>query len=92
MERKKLLEKISKSVDLPSEPTPGQTVVEILGHCKVLIENHCGITQYSQSEICIKSKNGILAVKGNELNIAIMTHCRLVIYGCIDGIEIYRGK
>ena len=90
MKQNHLLNRISMALDLPSEPTPGQTVVELIGNRRVLIENHMGLSEYTQNEICIKSRTGSLSIKGNDLYIAKMTQCRVVICGCIDSIETQR--
>lgn len=92
MQRKTLFDKISMSMDLPSEPTPGQTVVEMFGCNRVLIENHFGITQYSTEEICINVRFGLLRINGTNLYIARMSHCRIIVCGSIDSIVTQRGK
>ena len=92
MKGKNLFDKFSMAIDLPSEPTPGQTVLELFGSSRVLIENHMGITQYNANEIRVKSKSGCLIVRGNSLYVAKMTSCQLIIRGCVECIENRRLK
>ncbi len=92
MRRNKFFDKISLSMDLPSEPTPGQPVVELFGCSRLLVENHSGITQYCSNEIHIRVRFGSLRICGSNLHIVRMSDCRLIICGCIDSIETQRGK
>ena len=39
------------SGDLPGEPLPGQSLLELTGDRQVLIENHRGVTQYSREQV-----------------------------------------
>lgn len=71
---------------------PGNAVVEIAGDRRVLIENHRGVTQYSQEQICVRVKYGQVCVCGSELTLAQMTCSRLVICGCIDSVTLLKGR
>lgn len=92
MRRNNFFDKISLSMDLPSEPIPRQPVVELFGCSRVLIENHLGITQYCNDEICIKVHFGLLRISGENLHIVRMSDCRIIICGRIDSIQTQRGR
>ena len=81
MENKKLIERLSMAMELTSEPFPGQTLVELFGTERVIIENHKGICQYSDTKICIKSLYGFVSVLGKNLYIIRMSKERLIICG-----------
>lgn len=79
--------------DLPDEPTPGQPLIEIVGDRRVLIEHHCGVTEYGRQRICVKVKFGTVCVAGQALALKRMTRGQLIISGCIDCVRLERvGK
>lgn len=84
------LERLADGVDLPSEPLPGQPIVEIAGDRRVLIENHFGVKEYSREKIGVKVKYGIVTVCGCGLELIRMTKEQLVIAGKIDGVTLTR--
>lgn len=90
--RNKIMERIPFMMDLPTESMPGQPLVELVGEGRVLIENHCGVTEYSCSEIRARVKYGQLCVSGSGLQLACMTKHQLVITGQIDSISLLRGR
>lgn len=92
MERNKLLmERLTNAADLPDAPIPGLPLIELAGDARVLMENHCGVTEYGKERICVKVKFGQVCVCGQDLNLAKMTKSQLVICGRIQSVELYRG-
>ena len=83
-------ERLLDRLDLPDEPGFGETIVEIAGHRRVLIENHQGVTQYGNCRICVKVKFGMLSVTGSGLELTRMTKDQLIVSGCINGLQIER--
>ena len=80
-------------LDLPDEPAPSQTLVEIAGYRRVLIEHHGGVTQYGSTMICVKVKYGFVSVCGQDLKLVRMSDAQLIISGCIDCVKLERvGK
>lgn len=88
----RLLERIAEEMDLPGEPIPGQSILELSGDSRVLIENHLGITQYCREKICVKVKFGHIAICGCNLEMASMTREQLIITGRIDAVTVHRRK
>lgn len=91
-QRGRILDRIALSADLPTEAVPGLPLVEIAGECRVLIENHHGVTVYGCNQINIKVNYGHLCVCGSGLELARMTKHQLVITGQIDSVSILRGR
>ena len=77
-------------LDLPEEPIPVQPLVEIAGQGRVLIEHHCGVTEYRREAICVKVKFGHIRVEGRGLELSRMTRQQLIICGCIDSVRLER--
>ena len=88
----RLLEKLADEMDLPGEPIPGQSILELAGDGRILIENHLGITQYGREKICVKVRFGSIALGGCNLELERMTREQLVITGRIDTVSIHRRK
>ena len=87
-ERKNFLDHLSVAADLQDEAIPGLPLVEILGNRRVLIEHHCGVTEYGADQICVKVKQGAIAIFGCNLELALMTKDRLIVSGCIGGVKL----
>lgn len=92
MDRKHIWNRLLVGVDLPGEVLPGVSLVEIMEDQRVLIENHSGIIGYTNTEICIKVKFGVIKVSGCNLSLARMSGQQLVITGCIDSVNLCRRK
>jgi sporulation protein YqfC len=90
MEKKRLLQRMVQAADLSSEPIPGEPLTEIFCDHSVLIENHKGVTEYSNRQICVQTKFGSINVNGCNLELAKMTDEQLIIKGNIFGIELCR--
>ena len=87
-----LLQRLTDRVDLAGEPLPGQTVVEIAGENRVLIENYCAVREYSPQRIGIRVKYGMAVVCGCNLELRRMTKDHLIISGRIDSVSLQRRK
>ena len=86
-------ERLAEGMAMSGENLPGLPLVEICGERRVLIENHRGVSRYSEDRICIRVAYGEVAVAGRGLELARMTREQLVISGCIEGVTlIRRGK
>ena len=92
MQGRNWMQKIADGVDLSGEPLPGVPVVEVAGECRVLIERHGGITEYSRERISIKVSYGNICVCGCGLELTRMTREQLVISGRIDAVQLLRRR
>lgn len=90
VQKKHWVQRLADGVDLSGEPLPGVPVVELAGECRVLIERHGGVTEYSRERICVKVRYGQVAVCGCNLELTRMTREQLVISGRIDGVQLLR--
>lgn len=92
MERNKLLmERLTNAADLQDAPIPGLPLIELAGDSRVLMEHHCGVTEYGKERICVKVKFGQVCICGQELRLAKMTKSQLIVSGRIQAVELYRG-
>jgi sporulation protein YqfC len=67
-------------------------LVELLSDTRVLVENHKGITCYGPEQISVRLKYGFLHIYGENLEIACMSSCQLVITGRILRLEPERRE
>lgn len=86
----KIWQQLADAADLTEEDLPGQSVVELLGDSRVLIEHHRGVREYSRESIGVKVKCGVVRVSGCGLELSHMTREQLVIRGQIDAITVQR--
>jgi len=92
MERdKRLLERFTEATDLQDAPIPGVPLIELAGDRRVLMENHCGVTEYGMERVCVKVKFGQVCICGKDLTLAKMTKSQLIVCGRIQSVELYRG-
>lgn len=89
---KHFVERIVTAADLYDEPIPNMPLVEIAGDRRVLIEHHCGVTQYGRCRISVRVKFGTIVINGAQLELSRMTGQQLIISGRIDGIALERSN
>lgn len=87
---RRILEHLADNADLPGEGLPGQSILELMGDSRVLIEQHRGVKEYSREKIGVKVRFGVICVCGCGLELIHMTKEQLVIRGRIDAITIQR--
>lgn len=86
-----ILGKLVLAADLQDEAIPGRPLVEIIDHCRVLIENHSGVKEYGNTLIRVKVRFGSICVCGCNLELAKMTKGQLIISGQIEAVQLCRG-
>ena len=85
-----LWQRLTQEANLSLESIPGQSVVEITGDHRVLVENHFGVKVYRQEKIMVKVKNGYVTICGCCLELLRMTKEQLVICGEIHSVSMQR--
>lgn len=85
-----LLSRLTEDLELPGEILPGQSLVELVGDSRVLVENHQGVTEYSRCRIGAAVSFGRVLVCGENLELARMTQRQLVITGRVEAVTLMR--
>ncbi len=88
--RGRIWDTIADSADLPGETIPGQSILELMGDNRILIEQHRGVTEYSREKIGVKLKFGTVCICGCGLELTHMSREQLVIRGRIDAVTVHR--
>ena len=91
-QKRDLLSYLTTDPELPGELLPGQSLVEISGDCRVLIENHAGVIEYSRERIGVGVKFGQVTICGCGLELCRMTREQLIIRGRIDAVSLTRRR
>ena len=81
------MERLTEDMDLTGEAEL-ESVVELVGNRRVLIEHHKGICQYQQDNIGVQLHCGKLYVSGNRMEITKMSRDQLVITGYIYSVNL----
>ena len=81
---------LEETTDLSGEAAPGQSILELLGDNRVLVENHRGVQEYSRERIGIRMRFGSVCILGCGLELMHMTRDQLVIRGRIDSVQLNR--
>lgn len=69
-----------------------QSIIEVVGDHRVLIENHSGIITYGKEKVIAQVHYGSVCICGSTLEIAHITKEQLVIHGNIQSISLHRRK
>lgn len=85
---KDILRGLTREGTLQDQPLPGLPIVELAGNRRVLIENHCGVREYSRERIGVKVKSGLVVICGQGLELSRMTRELLVIQGTIEAVRL----
>lgn len=86
------IRQLADHAELMDEVIPGQPVVELLGEGRVLIEGHKGVCFYSDQEIMVNTRLGIVKISGCNLKLTNMNAIRLVISGRISCVHLAGRK
>ncbi len=89
-QNKHFISRLADTADLSDEAIPGVPLIEIAGDRRVLIEHHCGVSEYSCENICVNVKFGAVLVQGSHLELTKITREQLIISGCIESVNLMR--
>ena len=82
-------DRIGAAADLQDECVPGLPLIEIAGNIRVLIEHHCGVTEYGTQRIVVQTKGNLVSVEGDGLELTKMTASELIITGTIHSVSLF---
>lgn len=83
---------VSGNLGIPPEILSGLPVIELTGDSAIMIEQHRGITAYSEEEICVGVNFGTVCVHGSKLMVHVMNRDRIIIYGVIEAVQLERRR
>lgn len=83
----RILDSISRSLDLPQDTVSGYAHIEISGNREVIVEGCQGVLEYSDSVIALNTGKLTVRICGCELTIISMQSGQAVIKGIITGVD-----
>lgn len=83
----RILDSISRSLDLPQDTVSGYAHIEISGNREVIVEGCQGVLEYSDSVIALNTGKLTVKICGCELTIISMQSGQAVIKGIITGVD-----
>lgn len=75
-------------LDLPVNLASGVARMELLGNRSLYIDRHRGVLAYSTEAVYINAGTVVVRVRGEGLELAVMTDEELRINGVIRGLEL----
>ena len=82
------LERLARRLDLPAEALAGAPKVTLTGRDRVLVENHRGLLDYTESEVDVACGAYRVRVRGAELLLRAMDGEMLLVTGVISGVDV----
>lgn len=79
------------SDELIGESLPKRPIIELCSDCRLYVERHLGVYEYSDVEIHIGVCFGKIVIRGGSLKLASMSKENLVVTGKIQCVELIRG-
>ena len=74
-------------LELPKDVIKGIPVISIYGRNFILIDNHRGISEYTENTLVILIKDGKIHVSGSSLEIKEFTKDHISVKGIISSVE-----
>lgn len=84
---RKFNEFIADALRMPKDVVMDLPRVSICGDREIYIENHKGLSEYTDTDIRIKMTDGIIHIKGKGLRIIVMEYERMVVNGVFERID-----
>lgn len=88
----KLLEKVSKRLDLPADVTAGVPRTTLTGFGECSIEGECAILEYEKTQITVSVTGGTVTIRGAGLEVRIMHRGRLTVSGTVEAVLLGGGR
>ena len=83
----RLLDSISRNLDLPQDAVSGYAHIEISGNREVIVEGCEGVLEYGENSISLNTGRLTVRICGCELTIVSMQNGQAVIKGIITGVD-----
>lgn len=84
----KINKKLTSALDMPQEVMLDYPRITIVGEESVVIENHTGLIELSQTIIRLNTKQYLLKISGENLDIKSISQDDIEIAGKITGVTM----
>ena len=86
--KKERIRTLEETLALPSEAALNTPYIEIRGKKSVSIENHRGISEYTDDAIIVNVRHGKIVVQGDRLRIVCMNRRCIEVYGSVQAVTM----
>lgn len=83
----RILDSISRSLDLPQDAVSGYAHIEISGNKEAIVEGCQGVLEYSDSVIALNTGKLTVRICGCGLTIISMQSSQAIVKGVITGVD-----
>ena len=83
-----LPEETAERFQLPADVIAGRAKITVTGKCRVAVENHRGLLEYSPEMVCISVRRGSVRITGENLELRAMDAGALVVTGEVRELEL----
>lgn len=83
---RKLLEKVAKKLDFPTDVAVGLPRLSMNGFSEITLDRHRGIAEYERDRIVVRLTIGLVTIQGEELEVRLMHREALTVCGKITGL------
>lgn len=81
--------KLSDISEIPKDASLGLPILTLLGKTELCLENYCGILEYTDNIIRIKTKIGLFVIKGHRLKMDYYLNDEMKVTGHIESMEFH---
>lgn len=78
---------ISEALELPGEITLNLPKIIMIGHSRMLIENHKGVIEFTPQKIRLNSGIGVIKIEGIDLNLKNIASDDIIVTGKIKTVS-----
>lgn len=86
-----LFRRIMGEAEMPLDVMLDIPRITMIGQMQVQIENHQGILLFTPDAVRIRTRTGVLLIKGRQLKIGSLQKAEVVVEGRIESLDLHPG-
>ncbi len=87
-----LSERLHEMLDVPLESISAVSVVEVCGNREVNVSGCEGVLEYDRERILLRVRDGIVLLRGREMEMHAFVQDRVTVSGFIDAVYPVKSK
>lgn len=92
IKRQTISKKLVKNLDIPEDIIFDIPRIIMMSNNEIRIENYRSILEYENKKITLSSKNLLIELKGEDLDISLITDDEISIIGNISAINFLKSR
>jgi len=86
-----IIEKMGEVFEIPKELVVDSGKLTVIGQKQIFLENHKGIVEYEDYRIKVNTREGIIQLEGNSMDIKEITSEDILVTGEFNMIQFLQG-